>query len=60
MLKLEEYTTKQIMDYYIDYLMQRDLAAFKSEARRLILNALTYNVVREAVVDQIVFLREED
>ena len=42
------------------YIMEHELAASKSQARQLLLNALTYNVVREAVVDQIAFLIDAD
>ena len=52
----EQFTTKEVVDYYIGYIMEHDLASSKSQARQLLLNALTYHVVREAVVDQIAFL----
>jgi len=60
MKSLESYTMKEIVDYYVGYLMEHELAASKSEARQLFLNALTYNVVREPVIEQIFFLRECD
>ena len=60
MKNLEQFTTKQVVDYYIEYIMEHELAASKSQARQLLLNALTYNVVREAVVDQIAFLTGDD
>ena len=60
MKNLEQFTTKQVVDYYIEYIMEHELAASKSQARQLLLNALTYNVVREAVIEQITFLQEED
>ena len=60
MRNLEQFTTKEVVDYYIGYIMEHDLASSKSQARQLLLNALTYNVVREAVIEQIVFLQEED
>lgn len=60
MKNLEQFTTKEVVDYYIGYIMEHDLASSKSQARLLLLNALTYNVVREAVVDQIAFLIEAD
>ncbi len=60
MKALENYTMKEIVDYYIGYLMEHDLAASKSEARQLFLNSLAYNVVRESVIEQIFFLRECD
>lgn len=56
MKELEKFTTKEIVDYYIGYIMEHELAASKSEAKQLFLNALSYNVVREAVVEQIAFL----
>ena len=60
MKNLEQFTTKEVVDYYIEYIIEHDLAAAKSQARQLLLNALTYNVVREAVVDQIAFLIDAD
>lgn len=60
MRNLEQFTTKEVVDYYIGYIMEHDLASTKSQARQLLLNALTYNVVREAVIEQIAFLQEED
>ena len=60
MKELEKFTAKEIVDYYIGYIMEHELAATKSEARQLFLNALSYNVVREAVIDQVAFLIEED
>ena len=60
MKNLEQFTTKEVVDYYISYIMEHDLASTKSQARQLLLNALTYNVVREAVVDQIAFLIDAD
>ena len=60
MKNLEQFTTKQVVDYYIEYIMEHEQAASKSQARQLLLNALTYNVVREAVVDQIAFLIDAD
>ena len=60
MKNLEQFTTKEVVDYYIEYIMEHDLASSKSQARQLLLNALTYNVVREVVVDQIAFLTGDD
>ena len=60
MKNLEQFTTKQVVDYYIEYIMEHELAASKLQARQLLLNALTCNVVREAVVDQIAFLIDAD
>lgn len=60
MKTLGNYTMMEIVDYYVGYLMEHDLAASKSEARQLFLNSLNYNVVREPVIEQIFFLRECD
>lgn len=60
MMELEQYTAKEVIDYYVGYIMEHELASTKSQARQLLLNALTYNVVREAVIDQIAFLTGED
>lgn len=60
MKELEKFTTKEIVDYYIGYIMEHELAASKSEAKQLFLNALSYNGVREAVVEQIAFLIDAD
>lgn len=60
MKNLEQFTTKEVVDYYIEYIIEHELTASKSQARQLLLNALTYNVVREAVVDQIAFLIDAD
>ena len=60
MKNLEQFTTKEVVDYYIGYIMEHDPASSKSQTRQLLLNALTYNVVREAVVDQIAFLIDAD
>ncbi len=51
---------KEIVDYYIGYLMEHDLAASKLEARQLFLSSLNYNVVQESIIEQIFFLRECD
>ena len=58
MPKLEDFRMKEIMDYYIDLLIDNEYAATKTEARKLFLNALCYNVVSEAVVEQIIYLKE--
>ena len=60
MKNLEQFTTTEVWDYSTVYIIYTDLAASKSQARQLLLNALTYNVVREAVVDQIAFLIDAD
>ena len=37
MKNLEQFTTKEVVDYYIGYIMEHDLAASKSQARQLLL-----------------------
>ena len=59
MKKLENYTMKQITDYIID-----DIAATKdinkTLARKLFINALSYNLVIEQIENQIDFLLEDE
>lgn len=58
-MKLEKYTMTEIVDYYAEYLTERcEIASTKAEAKQLFLNALAYNVVREAVAEQAAFLKE--
>ena len=59
-MNLENYSMTDVLNYYIDYVMNEcDIGIeSKAEAKKLIINALTYNVVREAVVEQVVFLKE--
>lgn len=60
MVQLEKFTMTEIVDYYVDYIINNcELATSKSEAKKLFLNALAYNVVRESVVEQVEFLKEE-
>lgn len=59
-MKLENWTMTEILNYYADYLVNEcEIAANKAEAKKLFLNAITYNVVREAIVEQVAFLKEE-
>lgn len=60
MLKLDDYTMSDIADYYVQRLIEKGLAATKSEARKLFLNALSYNLVVEAIENQVAFIREAD
>lgn len=60
MIALENYTAQSLVDYYVGYILEHDLAKTKSEARKLFLNALSYNVVRESVIEQVEFLIETD
>ena len=36
MKNLEQFTTKEVVDYYIGYIMEHDLASSKSQARQLL------------------------
>lgn len=59
-MKLEDFTMSDVLNYYTDYLMNECNIGIKSKAevKKYIINALTYNVVREAVVEQVAFLKE--
>lgn len=50
----------EIVDYYVDYMIENEIVNTRAEAKQLFLNALAYNVVREAVIEQVVFLQEND
>lgn len=57
MKKLENFTLKQITDYLIDNIA-KDRNISKSLARKLFINAISYNVVIEEINNQIDFLME--
>lgn len=59
MLKLENYTTKFIMDYLTNSIA-KEKGITKTLARKLVLNALAYNIVYNAISEQIDFIMEED
>ena len=59
-MKLEKYTMTAIVDYYAEYLVEHEICGTKAEAKQYFLNALAYNVVREAVIEQVIFLQESD
>lgn len=60
MVQLENFTMTEIVDYYVDYIINNcELATSRAEEKKLFLNALAYNVVRESVVEQVAFLKEE-
>lgn len=58
MRNLEDFTLKQISDYIIEKQVQ-ERGISKALARKLFINAITYNVVIEAIEEQIDFLMEE-
>lgn len=55
MEKLEDFTLKQVTDYLIDKIA-REREIPKSLARKLFINAISYNVVVESIEEQINFL----
>lgn len=60
MPKLDDYTMSAIADYYVQRLIEKGLATTKSEAKKLFLNALSYNLVVEAIENQVAFIKEAD
>lgn len=59
-MKLENFTMTEIVNYYAEYLVENEVCGTKAEAKKYFLNALAYNVVREAVTEQVIFLQEND
>ena len=59
MKKLEDFTLKQVTDYLINKIAE-EKGISKTLARKLFINAITYNVVVEEIRGQIDFLMEED
>lgn len=59
MRELEDFTLKQVTDYLIENIAE-DKGISKALARKLFINAITYNVVVEEIRGQIDFLMEED
>lgn len=57
-MKLEQFTMTELVEYYAEYLVENEIVATKAEGKRYFLNALSYNVVRQAVVEQVEFLKE--
>ena len=54
-----EFTLNQVVNYLADK-FSRDFGISKSEARRYLIDALTYNVVVESIREQIEFLIEQN
>ena len=59
MKRLEDFTAGQVIDYLANKEAER-LNISKSLAKKLVINAITYNVVVEEIENQIDFLIEED
>ena len=55
MKKLENLTLKQITDYIIDDIATKQNIS-KSLAKKLFINAISYNIVVEAINEQVDFL----
>ena len=61
MMKLEDWKMSDVLNYYVDYIVNEcEITSSKTEAKKLVINALTYNVVREAIVEQVEFLKNND
>ena len=59
MMKLEDFTLKQETDYLINKIAEeREIT--KALARKLFINAISYNVVVEEINNQRDFLMEEE
>lgn len=58
MRDLENYTIKEVIDNLIDNVCM-DHEISRSQARKLVINALTYNVVADEIYSQIDWLLEE-
>ena len=59
MKELEDFTLKQVTDYLINKIAEeREIS--KTLARKLFINAISYNVVVEEINNQIDFLMEEE
>ena len=59
MMKLEDFTLKQVTDYLINKIAEeREIP--KALARKLFINAISYNVFVEEINNQIDFLMEEE
>ena len=59
MRELEDFTLKQVTDCLINNIAE-EKGISKSLARKLFINAITYNVVVEEIRGQIDFLLEEE
>lgn len=58
MKELEDFTLKQVTDYLINQIAEEKEIS-KSLARKLFINAISYNVVVEEIKNQIDFLMED-
>lgn len=58
MANLENFTMSQVLDYLVNKQVE-ERGISKALAKKLIINAITYNVVVEEIDNQIDFLLEE-
>ena len=58
MKELENFTMSEVLDYLVQKQVE-EKGISKALAKKLVINALTYNVVVEAIEEQIDFLLEE-
>lgn len=59
MRKLEDFTSKQVTDCLINNIAE-EKGISKTLARKLFINAISYNIVVEEINNQIDFLMEEE
>ena len=59
MHKLEDFTLKQISDYLTNRIVE-EFGVSKSLAKKLLVNAISYNVVIESIMEQVDFLLDPD
>ena len=59
MRKLEDFTLKQVTDCLINNIAE-EKGISKALARKLFINAISYNIVVEEINNQIDFLMEEE
>ena len=59
MRELDDFTLKQVTDYLINNIAEEKRIS-KTLARKLFINAITYNVVVEEIRGQIDFLMEDE
>ena len=59
MRQLYDYTMKQVTDYLIEDIANSK-GVSKTVARKLFINAISYNVVFDEIINQIDFLLEDD
>ena len=59
MKELEDFTLAQMSDYLISGIIKQ-FGVTKSLAKKLFINAISYNIVAEEIYHQVAFLLDED